>query len=220
MSFSENWELAYSEQKQMSHWPWSDLVSLYYRYVKKTNNLGILEIGCGSGANIPFLLAQTSNFYGLDGSKTAVETLRERFPNISHRLQVSDFTKSLYFDRIFDIVIDRASITHNNSNAIQDTMSLIENRLAPGGLFFGIHWFSIQSSYFKKGFPIENDEFTRYGFEEGPFKGISPVHFFSREEIDILFKNFRILYQSHINITELVPRSENFCYWNIVAQKK
>lgn len=55
MSFDANWERLYGDQAQMSKWPWSDLVTYVMRYsdVRKPN-FRVLELGCGSGANIPF----------------------------------------------------------------------------------------------------------------------------------------------------------------------
>jgi len=56
MVFSKEWEICYREKKQMSLWPWSDLISYVMRYCKPTSNyFNVLELGCGAGANIPFL---------------------------------------------------------------------------------------------------------------------------------------------------------------------
>ena len=51
------WDVIYSQNKQLSVYPWSNLVSLIKKNFKnKVNNFPVLELGCGYGANINFLL--------------------------------------------------------------------------------------------------------------------------------------------------------------------
>ena len=40
-------------KKHISLWPWSDLIS-EFKSLNINKKINILEIGCGSGANIPF----------------------------------------------------------------------------------------------------------------------------------------------------------------------
>ena len=59
MSFSKKWDQIYSKKKG-SIWPWSDLVSYYSKINNKLpSNPYILELGFGTGANIPFLFLIT-----------------------------------------------------------------------------------------------------------------------------------------------------------------
>ena len=61
------WQEIYIQKKHMSLWPWSDLIS-EFKSLNITKKINILEIGCGSGANIPFFLKQNCNYYAIDKS--------------------------------------------------------------------------------------------------------------------------------------------------------
>ena len=68
------WELTYKKGMHINSWPWSDLVSLVNKYAKSDQNskIKILELGCGTGNNIPFL-SSLGQYWGVDFSGTAVE---------------------------------------------------------------------------------------------------------------------------------------------------
>ncbi len=223
MVFSDQWEKTYKHQKQLSVWPWSDLVALYFRYPKKMCGapMDVLEIGFGAGANIPFFLSTGDRYFGIEGSQSIVEAVKTRFPEISSSLMCVDFSKTFGFDKQFDLIFDRASITHNHSNSINSCVKLIADRLKPGGIFIGVHWFSDQGSYVHLGI-ADGEKTTRRGFADGPYKDIDPVHFFSQEEIVGLFANeFELLFLEHISrkiLTEEAPK--DYTMWNVVVKKK
>ena len=83
MTFSNEWDQRYQENTHMSIWPWSDLVSFVKRYSKSIKVSRVLELGCGAGANIPFFKSLKVDYYAIDGSKTAVQRLWNRFRNIA-----------------------------------------------------------------------------------------------------------------------------------------
>lgn len=221
MSFSQNWEQRYSENLQMSRWPWSDLVALYFRFVPRNIQPRILELGAGSGANIPFLASLKTEFFANDGSPTIIQNLKERFPEHAQNFKVCDFTKDFGVEGTFDVIFDRASLTHNALCDLRPTILQIARSLKPNGIFLGIHWFSDQNTYATRGESVKGEERTRAGFKEGPFKGIEPVHFFSEEEIRILFEPFEILYFEHLKREQLDPMDRTVhSYWNFVVRKR
>ena len=114
-------------------WPWSDLVSYIYRYARPSDGFQrVLELGCGAGANIPLFEKLGTDYHGIEGSPSIVQSLHEQFPNIKDRIVVGDFTKTIPFDGKFDLVVDRSSITHNVTSAIHRTLGMIFSR-APSG---------------------------------------------------------------------------------------
>ena len=66
MTFSNKWETCYKNKTHsMNNWPFSDLVSYVMRFSKPgKSKIRVLELGCGSGANIPFLLSKWNQFRG------------------------------------------------------------------------------------------------------------------------------------------------------------
>src|SRR5471030_3036260 len=130
MSFSIEWDERYKENTHMSIWPWSDLVSYVMRYARPSGKeYKVLEIGCGAGANIPFFQALGVEYYAIEGSQTIVESLHKKYPKLQKNIVVCDFTDDLVFSEQFDLIVDRAALTHNMTVAIKNSLSLIYNSL-------------------------------------------------------------------------------------------
>lgn len=182
--FDPKWDSKYAENLQMSLWPWSDVVSYFKRYVRsEENRLSVLELGCGSGANIPFFLANKNyHYYGIDGSSRIVGYLTEKYPNLDNQIVCADFTKQLPFSNIlFDCIFDRAAITFNDTAHIISALLNVFNNLKSGGIYIGIDWYSSAHSDSQKG--IKVDSHTRTDIDKGPFDGLGNVHFSDFEHL-------------------------------------
>jgi len=135
MGFSEEWEKRYLASTHLSIWPWSDIVSLVNRHCKKMikEKTGkVLELGCGAGANIPFLCSLGLSYYAIEGSSTIVRNLHKKYPDISDNIIVGDFTSEKTFGSDFDLIIDRCSVTCNDSISIKNTLHNAHKSLKNG----------------------------------------------------------------------------------------
>ncbi len=220
MSFSKEWDDRYKENTQMSIWPWSDLVSYVMRYARpEGHDFKILELGCGPGANIPFFKHLGVEYYAIEGSKTIVNSVRKKFPEYKDFISIGDFTEEIPFDKNFDLIIDRASITHNTTSAIKRTLKIIYNKLNPGGKFIGIDWFSTMHSDYQKGV-IDEDINTRNLIEDGQFLNLGRVHFSDEAHLLELFKEFEIILLEHKTLDRKIPVDKHiFASWNFVVLK-
>jgi SAM-dependent methyltransferase len=219
MSFSREWDQRYIENTHLVVWPWSDVVSLVRRYCGPLSAGAILELGCGAGANIPFLSSLGARYCAVDGSATMVERLRQRFPELAAGIIVGDFTRELSFDRQFDLVVDRAALTHNPLASIRAALELVWDVLKPGGHFVGVDWFSTSFSEFRRGEPA-GDEYTRTGYIDGPFVGTGRVHFSDLAHLKDLFRRFELLLLEEKKVHTQVPMdAAQFAAWNLVARK-
>jgi SAM-dependent methyltransferase len=178
----------------------------------------VLELGCGAGANIPFFNWLGVDYAAIEGSETIVGKLWERFPELKNNIVVGDFTKEIPFASRFDLVVDRASLTHNTTAAIKDAVALLKGCLKPGSRFIGIDWFSTDHSGYRQGEEAE-DIYTRKGIHEGTFAGVGRVHFSDRAHLEELFSGFEFQLLEHKTIRREIPAADNHvaAVWNFVA---
>jgi len=222
MSFSTEWEERYAANTHLSVWPWSDVVSLVHRHCKPVISAGggrVLELGCGAGANIPLFCALNIDYYAVEGSPTIVRQLHERYPDRVKNIVCSDFTMDQPFAAGFDLVVDRAALTHNNTASIKNALQIAFDALAPGGTFIGVDWFSTNYSDFSMGDTVD-DAFTKTNIATGSFSGVGKVHFSDETHLRDLFSQFEIIFLEEKLTRRLEPPDQHqFASWNIVARK-
>ena len=222
MGFSSEWEQRYAENTHLSVWAWSDVVSLVHRHCKPIIAAGggrVLELGCGAGANIPLFLALGMDYYAIEGSLTIVKQLHQRYPGQVDKILVGDYTFEHPFESSFDLVLDRASLTHNNTISITKALQIAFDKLKSGGIFIGSDWFSKNQVDFSGG-EASDDEFTRSNYTKGQFAGVGKVHFSDEAHLRDLFANFEILFLEEKLMRRYEPRDHHqFASWNIVARK-
>jgi len=223
MGFSKEWDESYATNSHISIWPWSDLVSYVMRYAVPRDHLRVIELGCGAGANIPLFVHLNSEYYGIDGSQTIVDALHRRFPELRDKIVVGDFTRVLPFQGEFDLVCDRAALTHNTTSDIKDSIALVNKMLRPGGKFIGIDWFSTTHTCFTQGEQAE-DDYTRRNFQAGSFTGVGRVHFSDRRHLEELFSGFTLDVLEHKTVTRELPAADKgfeiMAFWNFSATYK
>ena len=61
-------------------------------------------------------LKQKIKYYGVEGSKNIVNVVKKKYKN--KNLIHGDFSQSYFEKYKFDVILDRASITHNNKKDI------------------------------------------------------------------------------------------------------
>ena len=102
-------------------------------------NIRILEVGCGSGANLWMLSKEGFDTYGIDSSMEAINLalnhLREKW-NVDADLRVGSFTEIPYEDEYFDAVVDIVSLQHINLEDTRLALNEVYRVLKPNGNFF------------------------------------------------------------------------------------
>lgn len=224
MTYSDEWNDAYKNNSHMSTWPWSDLVSCVYRYANpKDGYHHVLELGCGAGANIPFFLALNCNYHAIEGSQVITTKLVETHPQLKGKIITCDFSKIHIseFNGCFDLIVDRGSITHNDTLAIRRILESTMRYLRPGGKFIGIDWFSTNHSDFLKGDSI--DRYTKTNLpKDSQFAKIGQVHFSNEEHIKELFTDAGLIIErlEHKERVSILPNNNHhFASWDIIAYK-
>ena len=213
-----HWNKIYTEKKHLSEWPWSEVISLTNKFCKKSldkKKHKMLELGFGAGANIPFFLTKNIEYYGIEGSENIFNRVKKKYNNIEKNLLRGDFKKNYFPNINFDLIIDRASITHNNKKDIIKILKIVKKKLKKNGYFIGIDWYSKASSDY-----VQNSFGDYLFFKKGIFKNIGGVYFSNKGDILKFFKDFKVHYLSekkidiyHNNKKQIISS------WSIVAKK-
>ena len=125
------------------------------------------------------------------------------------------------FPEKYDVIIDRASMTHNSTTAIKNGLRHLASNLNKGGRYIGIDWFSTEHSDFSMGETI--DQFTKTDVPTGQFTGVGKIHFSSKEHIEDIFEKsgFNLTRLEHKKIDTEIPNVKHkFASWNLVAELK
>ena len=209
MTYSKEWNDIYDRGEQMVCWPWSDLVSLVKRHCGDIEGKPVLELGCGAGGNRQFFVAEGADYTGMDGAQLDPQWMFG-----------GDFTKSLP-PGPYDLICDRAAVTHNDTESIKRCLGLAYDALKPGGYYIGVDWFSIQHNAFYLP-ALQLDAWTHSEISEGQFKGCGAVHFSSEHHLLDLFGAFEIVMLEHKQRGPEKPANQReitCASWDIVARR-
>lgn len=234
MTFSLDWDLYYTKDRGIGTAIYPNFEKLVAFFVSDAAKM--LELGAGAGGEIPFFRRLRFGYHGIDGSSESIALLQKHFPELSDKLAVGDFTKDLPFGGEFDLIVDRASVAHNDTNGIRSCLKLVYGALKPGGLFVSSDWFSTKHSEFERGTVV--DAHTRCDYPDGQFAGVGKVHFSDEEELIDLFRDFHgVFVQERVSrrpapgglVDRVVPmrwvsphfRQDDYrsAFWDIVVRK-
>ena len=219
---NDYWNKFYKKKGQNFFWPWTDLITLINRHLKIKKNLSVLEIGIGSGANVPFYISKNFNIFGVDRSIEAINILKKRYPKFKKNFYSSDFVQQKFKNKNFDLIVDRGSISCGNDIAnIKKIITLIKFNLKKNGFFVGVDLYSKSSTYYLS--KVKNHNFKKncLSFNSGPFSKMGKIFFFNKQDIKKNFKDFKIVDLSEKKIfNHNANKVRIFSSWMIVAQKK
>lgn len=163
------------------------------RLTKLFNEKGVrrvLDLGCGTGRHLLFLLKRKFEVYGFDGSPNGLEIAKNWLAeeNLTSELVCQKIEhKFPYKDGFFDAVISIQVIHHNLMKEIMLTVNEIERILKHEGVIF-LTFPLFQGFYVKKD-RMKRVEPRTYIPLIGPEKGL-PHHFFTMAEIKRVFSAF------------------------------
>jgi SAM-dependent methyltransferase len=202
------WDYWYEKKLGVVEPEVAKLVSLF----KRDHLRRALDAGCGIGRHVTYLARHGIEAYGFDTSEKAVSRastlLREE--GLTASLTVGDMFKHFPYDnQFFGGVIATRTIHHGLLNDILKVVSEIDRVLAKGGYLF------VQTSAWFPGERIENPiavevEPRTLLWSKGEEAHI-PHHFFTREELLRIFKNYRTV--------SLHARSDHYDGWCLLAKK-
>jgi ubiquinone/menaquinone biosynthesis C-methylase UbiE len=218
-SWDNIWEQVFKENP-WGKYPSESLIRFIAINFYKSNRseIKILEVGCGTGANIWYISREGFSAYGIDGSKTAIEIAKKRLEeeNLHGNLVVGDIINLPYEDNFFDAVIDVECLYANNFENTQLILKEINRVLKNDGLFYSRTL--SDKMYIGKGFK----QYSKYEFDEvklGPLKGKGYLRLIDRSGISSLYKKgFKIISIDLMEYTQ--NNSKEFISEYIIITKK
>lgn len=136
-------EKGLAAQRRYPNEPLIQFLAEYYFSIpkKRRGDTRILEVGCGSGANLWMIAQEGFDAYGMDISEAALELCAEVLQNYSVHAKLSAGTmqKMDFMDSFFDAVVDVLSVEHVDLEGHRAVYREIFRCLKKGGRFFSWH---------------------------------------------------------------------------------
>ena len=195
-SWNKGWDKVFSENT-WGKYPSEPLVRFVgsnYKDLFKNSNMKVLEIGCGTGANLWFLCNSKFKTYGIDGSSIAISQAKKNMKK--HRVKPKLFTQDIielpFRDNYFDLVLDIECLYSNSEEKLKTIMSEIYRVMKPNSRFFSLS-FSTRTSGYKSGKKYNKERHTFTNLKKGPFKkNYGIIRFMDQIAIKRLYKIFKI----------------------------
>ncbi|MDD5290975.1 MAG: class I SAM-dependent methyltransferase [Patescibacteria group bacterium] len=192
---------------------------------KHRNNIKILELGCGSGANLWMIAKENFDAYGIDISPEAVRLCKKMLQKwgVSASLRAGDFMSLPYKAGSFDCVVDVLATYCLPWKSFLKGLDEIRRVLKNGGKFFSFTP-SVNSNAFKNFKPAKKiDCYTLNGIKRknSPYVGNNfPFRFVAPADYGKILrkKGFRVSYLETVARTYRNLK-EKFEYVVIVAEK-
>jgi len=183
-------------------------VNFFDESVKDRSDIKVLEVGCGSCANLWMIARENFDTYGLDLSEEALLLGKKMLDHwqVEANLKQGNFLELPYEDNSFDVVVDVFSMNCVNHDNFLKAIKEVFRVLKKGGVFFS-YTPSQNSDAFINYKPAKKiDGFTLNGIhrESSPFVGNHfPFHFWET----VSYRNALINAGFSVKYLETVRRS-------------
>lgn len=138
------------------------LAQNYFHLPKnKRKQIKILELGCGSGANLWMVAREGFSAYGIDIAPTGIKLCGRMLKswNVRADIRLGDMRRICFGDDFFDAIFDVVSMQHLNLEEHEVSYREAFRCLKKGGLFFQWH-LGARSVSFGEGGGVKIDKLT------------------------------------------------------------
>ncbi len=118
------------------------LASHYFSLPRsKRRKIKVLELGCGSGANLWMLAKEGFDAYGMDIAPSAMKLCKQMLEHydVKAKLSVGNMKHLDFKGNFFDAIIDVMTVEHTDLKGHAETYREIFRTLKGGGRFFSWH---------------------------------------------------------------------------------
>ncbi len=118
------------------------LASHYFSLPRsKRRKIKVLELGCGSGANLWMIAKEGFDTYGIDLAPTSIDLCKQMLASygVKAHVSVGNMKHPNFRSAFFDAIVDVVSVQHTNVKGHQEAYDNIFRCLKKGGRFFSWH---------------------------------------------------------------------------------
>jgi SAM-dependent methyltransferase len=165
---------------------YDDWLDMFNDIIMNTNK-PILDLGCGRGNNLKYLLEKNKKVIACDLSPVAIDDIKKNFPNV-YDTKCFDMLDGLPFeDETFDVIIADLSLHYFKKKDTEYVISELKRVLCNDGyLLIRLNSVNDYNSGYGKGIEVEKH---LYQVNDNELK-----RYFDEEDIREFFKNYVIVY--------------------------
>jgi len=200
------------------------LASRYFALpVDERRKTPILEVGCGTGANLWMIAKEGFSAYGIDSSDTAVslaeQHLRDKW-GVKADLQVGNFHALPFKSGYFDAVVDVVSLQHLNLADSEGALTEIRRVMKSEDSWFFSYRLSDASVMFKHGGGKRIDEATLDNIIDSsmPLANNGPISFWSPALVQEIYPRVGLAVKSIERVGRTYSTSRYVEYLAVSAQ--
>lgn len=180
------WDKRYKEEHPYKEaQPKECVLEFFEKYGNEPRGGKVLDLGCGNGRNLRYIVESGFETYGIDISEKGLGQLKETLKqkNLSADIKKGSFYNLPYKDKIFDRVISINVFQHNDWKGAEKSFAEASRVLKNNGLFLlSVRSLSRELPEDRKDIPDKGVTFIP---KEGTKAGIM-LHHYSKEEIEEL----------------------------------
>ncbi|EAJ9404882.1 class I SAM-dependent methyltransferase [Campylobacter jejuni] len=212
----QKWHELHADKRHQPRYPSNDLVSFVFRNFKSGDK--ILDLGCGAGRHVKFLVENGFKAFGVDYSENGIKATQELLKtyNLQADLKVSSVDDIPYEDESFDGLLCYGVLYYNSKEVIEKAAKEIYRVLKKDGVAYIVvrsikdyRYLNNEKISKYEVFVNEND-ISKSAFKENGMK----MYFFDKDEVKRVFSNFR---QIEINSIKISYTDDSFADENFVV---
>jgi SAM-dependent methyltransferase len=223
IGFDPRWEEMYEAGRALNRYPWDVVVNFVHGYAPRERprqTVTIAEVGCGTASNLWFAAREGFTVAGIDGSAAAIEYARERFvaEELKGDLRIGDFAELPWPAEHFDLVIDRAALTHTSRSTASAAIAEVRRVLRPGGRFlFTPHG----AGHDGVAFGVRGPDGLTLDISEGPLAGMPQTYLYDLAGIHaVLDGGWHLLSVQRVETVEKLPSNcGRRVGWQVIAER-